>query len=204
MAKGSRDARTPGSNDEPHVESFADHQVITPPNPLRSLVHRISDDDRDDPVARAEQALEKLADQFDAWMDGECDRLAEAHAALLRDGATPALSDTLYRAAHDIKGAGVTYGYPAAAAAAESLCRIIDHAPKLAEVPMELIDNHVKAILAIVREHERINAANVAEVLSRKLRGVADEYLAHVNRDRPDHLEAILAPSLVPGHPAKD
>ncbi|HEY7945714.1 MAG TPA: Hpt domain-containing protein, partial [Casimicrobiaceae bacterium] len=30
------------------------------------------------------------------------------------------------------------------------------------------------------------------------LRGVADEYLMQVNRDRPEHLEAILAPSLVP------
>ena len=39
----------------------------------------------------------------------------------------------------------------------------------------------------------------MAEALSRKLRGVADEYLAAVNRDRPEHLEAILAPSIVPG-----
>ena len=28
--------------------------------------------------------------------------------------------------------------------------------------------------------------------------GVADEYLTIVNRDRPEHLEAILAPSIVP------
>jgi hypothetical protein len=34
-----------------------------------------------------------------------------------------------------------------------------------------------------------------------KLRGVADEYLVHANRDRPEHLEAVLAtmaPSIVP------
>jgi hypothetical protein len=30
------------------------------------------------------------------------------------------------------------------------------------------------------------------------LRGIADEYLTHVNRNRPEHLEAILAPSIVP------
>jgi hypothetical protein len=35
--------------------------------------------------------------------------------------------------------------------------------------------------------------------LSRQLRGVADEFLMHVNRDRPEHLEAVLAPSLAPG-----
>jgi hypothetical protein len=34
--------------------------------------------------------------------------------------------------------------------------------------------------------------------LGRKLRGVADEYMMHVNRDRPEHHEAIMAPSIVP------
>jgi hypothetical protein len=38
----------------------------------------------------------------------------------------------------------------------------------------------------------------MANELSRRLRGVADDYLAHVNRDRPEHLEAIMAPSIAP------
>jgi hypothetical protein len=50
-----------------------------------------------------------------------------------------------------------------------------------------------------VRDHTRLDSAKVATELSRKLRGVADEYLVHVNRDRPEHLEAIMAPSIVPG-----
>jgi hypothetical protein len=28
---------------------------------------------------------------------------------------------------------------------------------------------------------------------------VADDYLMQVNRNRPEHLEAIMAPSIVPG-----
>ena len=35
--------------------------------------------------------------------------------------------------------------------------------------------------------------------LSQQLRGIADVYLTHANRDRPEHLEAILAPSIAPG-----
>jgi len=50
-----------------------------------------------------------------------------------------------------------------------------------------------------VRERTKLDTASVASALSRKLRGVADEYLAHANRDRPEHLEAILAPSIAPG-----
>jgi hypothetical protein len=38
----------------------------------------------------------------------------------------------------------------------------------------------------------------MANEINRKLRLVADEYLATVNQDRPEHLEAILAPSIAP------
>jgi chemotaxis protein histidine kinase CheA len=183
---------------EPRIKTYADHQVITPPTSLRAMARRVSTDDDDDPVARAELALQDLSAQFKDWMHEECDLLAEAFRAIGHVGFSPASRDRLYRAAHDIKGQASTFGYPAAAAAADSLCRIMDHAPELAQVPAELIENHVKAILAIVREHARIDAANVAGTLSARLRKVADDYLAHVNRDRPEHLEAILAPSIVP------
>jgi hypothetical protein len=87
---------------------------------------------------------------------------------------------------------------PSAGATAESLCRIIEHAPDLDKVPSDLIAHHINAIQAIVHERTRLDTASTASELSRQLRGVADEYLAQVNRDRPEHLEAILAPSIVP------
>ncbi len=49
------------------------------------------------------------------------------------------------------------------------------------------------------RENATLAAAEVAGALNKRLKNVADEYLTHVNRDRPEHLEAILAPSIVPG-----
>jgi hypothetical protein len=38
----------------------------------------------------------------------------------------------------------------------------------------------------------------MASELSRQLRGIANEYLMHANRDRPEHLDAIMAPSIAP------
>jgi HPt (histidine-containing phosphotransfer) domain-containing protein len=181
------------------VDTFADHQVITQPNPLRKLVRPLDDKDSDDPVARAEQALADLAGEFGNWMQVECERLGAAHDAILRDGLTPQAREELFRAAHDIKGGAATFGYPTAAAAAESLCRIIEHAPDLAKVPGDLILHHVNAIQAIVREQPRRNAATTATELSGRLRDVADEFLIKANHDRPEHLEAVLAPSIVPG-----
>ena len=180
------------------VDTFADHQVISQPNPLRKMVRYAEEKEFDDPVARAEQALASLSGEFNDWMRIECDRLSNAHAAIVRDGLNGENREELFRAAHDIKGGAATFGFPTAAAAAESLCRIIEHAPDLAQVPGELIKHHVNAIQAIYREQSKINAIGMADELSKKLRGVADEYLIHVNRDRPEHLEAIMSPSIVP------
>jgi HPt (histidine-containing phosphotransfer) domain-containing protein len=180
------------------VKHFPDHKVITQPNPLRKVLRRIDERDLDDPVARAEEALAGLSSEFKNWMLVEADRLSAAHAALLGDGFSEKAAEELFRAAHDIKGDAATFGYPSAAVAAESLCRIIEHAPELEKVPADLIKHHINAIQAIVRDNTRLDTAKVSTQLSRKLRGVADEYLMHVNRDRPEHLEAIMAPSIVP------
>ena len=181
------------------VETFSDHHVITQPNPLRKVLRRVAEKDLDDPVARAEKALAGLSGEFKNWMTIESDRLASAHASILKDGFTGVTREELFRAAHDIKGDAATFGFPSAGVAADSLCRIIEHAPNLAEVPALLIAHHINAIQAIVRERTRLDTVSTANELSRQLRGIADEYLKHANRNRPEHLEAILAPSIVPG-----
>jgi chemotaxis protein histidine kinase CheA len=180
------------------IQRFPDHQVITQPNPLRKVLRRVADEDRDDPVARAEKALADLSGEFKNWMVVETERLAAAHAAILKDGITKATRDELFRAAHDIKGDASTFGFPSAGAAAESLCRVIEHAPDLAKVPSELIAHHINAIQAIVRQRTKLDTISMANELSSRLRGVTNEYLARVNRDRPEHLEAILAPGIAP------
>jgi HPt (histidine-containing phosphotransfer) domain-containing protein len=180
------------------ISTFVDHHVITQPNPLRDVLRRVAERDLDDPVARAEKALAGLSGEFKNWMTIEADRLADAHASILRDGLTDLTRQELFRAAHDIKGDAATFGFPSAAAAAESLCRIIEHAPDLDEVPSNLIAHHINAIQAIVRERTKLDTAATAGELSKQLRGIADVFLTHANRDRPEHLEAVLAPSIVP------
>ncbi len=180
------------------VTTYASHHVITQPNPLKQVLRRTDEKDLDDPVARAEAALADLSIEFKSWMDTEAARLATAYAAVLKTRFDDDACEEMFRAAHDIKGDAATFGYPAAAAVADSLCRIIEHAPDLDRVPGELFEHHVNAIQAIVHDHTKYDSVTVAGELSRRLRRVADDYLVQVNRDRPEHLEAILAPSLVP------
>jgi HPt (histidine-containing phosphotransfer) domain-containing protein len=157
----------------------------------------------DDPVARAEAAMEKLAGEFTAWMYDECERLEAAREDVVRHGLTQKTHGPLFRAAHDIKGEAATFGYPALAGAADSLCRLLEHTPQLTHIPITLLDQHVSAVRAIFREYDRPYLSEMAAALTNKLRDVTNEFLEHENSFRPDYLESILAPPLVPKTPGR-
>ena len=187
------------SKDTAAIVTYGDHEVITPENKLRGAVSKEpSDATGEDPVARAEKALAELSPEFGSWMDSECDRLDKARRDLLGGDASQASKDALFHAAHDIKGEAATLGYPAVASAANSLCRLIELTPNTTRIPPELIDQHVDAVRAIYREYARSNAKKLAAMLTRRLREVTDDFLVHENRDRPEVLEQLKGPSIVP------
>ena len=187
-------------NEAPAVTTYADHEVILPPHRLKKAVAKptAADAVADDPVARAEAALAEIANEFSTWMDAECDRLAQARRKVATVGFNGTTRDELFRAAHDIKGEAETFGFPLAGHVADSLCRLIEHSPELARVPMSLIEQHVDAVRAIIREAGLEDAEATATKLTQKLRQVTDDYLAHENRHRPEYLDGILAPPLMP------
>ena len=182
------------------VSTFADHEVIVPPNKLKKAVQKLKPGEKApfDPVERAEAALAELAADFSVWMDNECARLDAARNAIKASGITAGNKDVLFRAAHDIKGEAATFGYPLVAPVADSLCRLIEHTPDLAKLPLRLVDQHVDAIQAIFHRNTRGDVGKYAAQLAEKLRQVTDEFLLHENRDDPDTIESILSPSLVP------
>jgi|SRR4051812_28580885 hypothetical protein len=185
-------------NDRATVARYPDHEVIVPPNRLKKAVTVAKSTDFD-PIARAEEALGDLAGEFADWMDGECTKLDEARQRVKAEGFAEEIRDALFRCAHDIKGEAATFGFPLVGPSADSLCRLIEHTPDIAQIPLELVDQHVDAIRAIVRENARTDIAEVAWNLTRRLREVTDEFLRHENRNRPEILKIIMSPSLVPG-----
>jgi chemotaxis protein histidine kinase CheA len=180
------------------IATFADHEVIRPPHKLRKAVTEGGEFDKD-PIARAEAALADLSSEFADWMQAECDRLETARQTIKRDGFTPHSHDGLFRVAHDIKGQAATIGYPTVAGVAESLCRLMEHTPDMRRIPLPLVDQHVDAVRAIIREHARTDFADVASALTTRLRSVTDDFLVQENSHRPEYLESIFTPPLVPG-----
>lgn len=181
-------------NGRPRIQLFSDHEVITPVHKLDKAVARMVLPG-DNPLARAEAALAQLSGAFGDWMNTECDRLDAARRAVRERGLSRRNFDELFHAAHDVKGDAATFGFPLAAGAAESLCRVLEHSPDRSRIPLDLIDQHVDAVRAIVREYARSDISDIATALTRRLRQVSDEFLVHENRHRPDYLVGLVTPA---------
>jgi HPt (histidine-containing phosphotransfer) domain-containing protein len=181
---------------KPSVATYGDYEMITPANRLRMAVSEVAGND--DPIARAEAALAALSSEFTSWMDSECERLDAARRDVKAKGFSKATREALFHAAHDIKGQAATFGYPHVASPADSLCRLIDHTPDMKRIPLALVDQHVDAVRAIIREKARPDIVQIADALTKRLREVTDEFLVQENKDRPDVLAGIFAPPIAP------
>ena len=188
-----------GKRSKPDIATYGDHEIITPDTAKLRKTLRPALPGEPDPVERAEAALAAISGDFSNWMQDECARLDTARRKVREMGLSTQTRQELFLSAHDLKGDSGTLGYPEVAAAAESLCRLLEHTPDLTKIPLAIVDQHVDAVRAIVREHDRADVALIAAALTGKLRTVTDEFLLKENQHRPDVLKIIQSPKLVPG-----
>ena len=182
-------------SEKPGVATFADHEVIVPPNKLKRAVTKAIDGD--DPVARAEAALAELSCEFTGWMNDECEQLDKARRGVQQAGMAAQQREALFRASHDIKGQAATLGFPLVAAVADSLCRLIELTRDPRRIPLALIDQHVDAVRAIIREHGRPHAGAIAGQLTGRLRAVSDDFLSREGV-APDAVDGMPSPPIAP------
>jgi chemotaxis protein histidine kinase CheA len=180
------------------VVSFKDHMVIVPPNGLEDRAVETGDLSAEtDALKRAEAALVSLSVEFSEWIITEADRLDETRRAIHGGIRTANLAD-LFRAAHDIKGGAATFGYPAAAIAAASLCRLLSEARNPLVVPLVLIDQHVDAVRAIIREADHAFAEEIGEALVGELERMTEHYLATEDDLVISRLDRVVSPPTAP------
>lgn len=104
-------------------------------------------------IAKAETALKAMAAQFGQWMQDELDKLDAARAAVRDQGYDGQTAEGLYFRAHDLKGLGSTYQFPLVTRIAGSMCRLLDDPAGRMAAPLPLIDAHIDAIKAVVRDN---------------------------------------------------
>ena len=129
-------------------------------------------------IAKAEAALKSLSGNFAQWLQDEITKLEAARETVRTEGATPQTLDALYMRAHDLKGLGTTYGYPLITRIAGQLCRLIDDKSKRHQAPMGLIDAHIDAIRAAVRDNIQTDEHPVGRALADELEARVAEALA--------------------------
>lgn len=154
-------------------------KIIKVPNALRAKVGggRFSGIDAG-ALARAEEALSNLSSQFGQWLQDELAKMDAARAAIHADGYTPQTAEGLYFRAHDLKGLGSTYGYPIITQIAGTLCKLTDTPEKRVKAPLYLIDAHIDAIKAAVRDGVKDDSDPTGRVVVAELTARVDEHLA--------------------------
>ncbi|WP_312220204.1 Hpt domain-containing protein [Brevundimonas sp.] len=153
------------------------NQVIRPPNPLRAKVGGGFGGIDASAIARAEEALKAMSAQFGQWLNDEVAKLDKAQADIRSQGYSPETAEALYFRAHDLKGLGATYEYPLVTRIAASLCRMLDDADKRMQAPLAVVDAHIDAIKAVVRDKIQTDDHPVGRDLAETLEARAAEHL---------------------------
>jgi Hpt domain len=148
--------------------NHGNHTVIEPVDKLKKLA-LISGTPEDIAahIAKAEDALSILKQEFGGWMEREVERLEGALTAFLAAPATERAN--FFRAIHDMRGQAGTFGFPLAGRIADNLCRLLDAA---VQVPNDIVSAHVLAIRAVVRENATTMDHPVGSLLAMSLEKV--------------------------------
>lgn len=164
------------------VEYFTDHDILHPPQEIKRIAYRAlrtGDPMPEEHIARADQALSAISLNFHDWMTDETEKLVTARGKYHSQGVDSDARQTLFQAAHDVRGNGGVFGFPLAGRVADSLCKLLAQCPASA-LPSQIVDQHVDAIRAMVREEARGHDNPKARDLALKLIAVTEEYLAVV------------------------
>ncbi len=140
-------------------------QVIQVPNTLRLKVGGRFGAIDPAAIAKAEAALKSLSGNFAQWLNDEVIKLEGARQRVKSEGMTPETMEFLYLRAHDLKGLGTTYEFPLITRIGASLCRLIDDKEKRMQAPIALIDAHIDAIKAAVRDDIKTDDHPVGKIL---------------------------------------
>lgn len=129
-------------------------------------------------VSRADAAVGRLSGEFDDWMAQEANRLVAVHRAYkqMPDSET---RSALFKVAHDLRGQAALFGYPLVGQICGNLARLTG---ARAKVPDALVDQHVGAVSAMVRERAKDANDRLGATLAAELERLTREALARKTR----------------------
>jgi hypothetical protein len=188
-------ASAPSSRARATVESHGSYEIIRPRITLKDKAAIYTDRPgvmNHAAIDRAEKALEELSSEFFTWMDEEVVKLQKAYDDLEQNSPSSERMTKLFKIVHEIRGCASTFGFPFATSVANGLAQIILYCDQKMP-PIGLINSHVSAIRAIVREDARGSTDTTARALSDQLHIITLNYLAQLNPISRDDAKQFLA-----------
>lgn len=147
-------------------------EIFTPPNALKAKVGGSLSPLDKGAIAKAENALASLSDEFQKWIEDELARLDEAWTKFGAEEDRAAGVTQVHAVAHDLKGLAKTYEYPLVGRMAASLCRMTNDEVDRSKSPPILIKAHIDGIRAAIKgriktEENPVGMALVTELEQR-------------------------------------
>ncbi len=149
-------------------------EIIEPPNPLRNKVRFGSGLSAEEAIARAQRVIERARHDFIDLIERETGELMRLFARYKRGDRDNI--ESIFRIAHNLRGLGTTFGYDLLTRLGTSMCRYITERRAGEELEIAILEAHVQALRAVVRQHilgegDR-TSQEVARILDDLVRGV--------------------------------
>jgi chemotaxis protein histidine kinase CheA len=127
-------------------------QVINPPQTLQNKVDKGGPGAVDlDALAKAEDVIANLADDYLDWVKEDLARLETAYNQLnAGEGDAKELLNNVFQIAHDMKGQGGSFGYDLMTATGDHLCRLVEKMDKVGPREVNMVRVHIDAMRVII------------------------------------------------------
>lgn len=127
-------------------------QIIKPPQSLQNKVEKGGPGAVDmDALARAEEVIANLADDYLDWVREDFVRIEAAFEKLKSgDGGDAENLEAMFQIAHDMKGQGGSFGYDLMTAIGDHMCRLLETVDKAGPREQVMIRVHIDAMRVVI------------------------------------------------------
>ncbi|WP_162938188.1 Hpt domain-containing protein [Kiloniella sp. EL199] len=150
-----------------------------PTNNLKPKVPSEGGPELEDIVAKAEQALFEMEDDYEILVNEETGKIYEfLKTAKSGQGDRAKCIKEIHRIGHNIKGQAATFSYPLLSLAAKSMCHFIQENSEIASERLDLIEAHVNTMRMIIAQKIKGDGGKEGQGLITALEGAVGKILA--------------------------
>ncbi len=134
-------------------------------------------------LKKAEEAVKQHQNRVDykSIAQESLDRINTSLKLLIADPGSIEAEKRIYELAHNLKGEGASFGYPAVSRVADLLCRVTEKPGRRSPRRLKVIRVQIDSLKAMVRENVKGSPHGIALEIIQELGVLVDKYLARAS-----------------------